>query len=836
MTKKLSKIAFIFLFTLGAFLGPLSVVRAQNTPDNVPDYSNRLQNCVFAHPTDGTGTFEGCLVSGFYYLILVPSGWFAYQSGRLFDFFMAYSLDSNSYTGGNGDFVNQGWAVIRDIANVLFIFTLLYIAITHILQAGTSGTKKLLTGLIVAALLINFSLFFSKIIIDGGNILARVFYNNIEVTYDDHPDGSDIHTISQALVAKVNPQAILGSDLFTPILAPGQAPGVMSNGYAFFIMLVAAFVNITIGIVFISTFLLFAARVIGLWFLMIFSPIAFASLALPNGGSFFGDFGWKGWISNILKLSFMAPVFLFFLFLLIMFLQIVMSQPILAGNTDTAHRLMGTLIPFIAIVVILQRAKSIAGDMAGEFGKSLTSAVGKLAGSTLTVTGAVTGAAIGASAFAGRYFIGGAATRELRSGVHQENVRLNNERAEEAKKAGDREAEKKYRMMAMSSANRVKQLDRRSNASFDVRKTSWLQKDALAGKVGKLAGGYAQQLGGEAFGGEKLKLDLGKAKDTSRKKYEAEREKKALDEAKLYDTGSQNEARLATIGYAARKGMAAKDEVIEHIDTYMQEIRNNVLMTDKEKEARLKAAGNWRERAVNATKDEELVALITKEKIDNPKLKDLREELQAKTADREKFNEKIARKKELEDLQAKGPLLNFQEEELKDLSNLDDEIKKLDDELLNLNGSIKQEIKERGEKVDGVDGLEDQVKKYAGGGRSAFANVVEAREGNGISQLAGIYGNFNPKTRQDYSSFVADRIRKGEKNDGTKDLIKKLAKESGLKIDDGHGHGDDKGKGGGHGGGDHGGGGGAHPPAPKPAPKAPSGGGGGGDHGGGGHH
>jgi hypothetical protein len=205
VTKKLSKIAFIFLFTLGAFLGPLSVVRAQNTPDNVPDYSNRLQNCVFAHPTDGTGTFEGCLVSGFYYLILVPSGWFAYQSGRLFDFFMAYSLDSNSYTGGNGDFVNQGWAVIRDIANVLFIFTLLYIAITHILQAGTSGTKKLLTGLIVAALLINFSLFFSKIIIDGGNILARVFYNNIEVTYDDHPDGSDIHTISQALAATAPP-------------------------------------------------------------------------------------------------------------------------------------------------------------------------------------------------------------------------------------------------------------------------------------------------------------------------------------------------------------------------------------------------------------------------------------------------------------------------------------------------------------------------------------------------------------------------------------------------------------------------------------------------------
>lgn len=779
--KKFWKVLFVSMFVFGVFLGPVSAVLAQTEPPSQAelasgetDYTTRLQNCIFGG--EG-GTFAGCLVQGAY-LILQLSGKFAEYSGKLLDIFIAYSLDSNAYgSEANGNFVEQGWGVIRDIANVAFIFTLLYIAIRHILQMGSSDTKKLLTSLIVAALLINFSLFFSKVIIDGGNILARAFYNNIEVANDDYTGGVGVKTISQALVAKVNPQVILGSELFRPEQAPGLQAGTMTIGYSFFVIALATFVNVTIGIVFLSTFLLFAARVIGLWFLMIFSPLAFVSLALPGGGSFLGQFGWSGWIKNIMKLSFMAPVFLFFLFLLVMFLSIVTSESIMAGSTDTTHKIMGVLIPFIAIVVILQRAKSIAGDMAGEFGEGLTKAVGKALGGALAVTGAGAGLALGTAAMAGRKFVGGAATRELASGVNQKRVSELNRLAKAAEaraRAGDIGAAAQaldYRQRSMEAAKRVSTLKSRSESSFDVRRSEFLQKQVLGSKLGKGIGGFVGDRYSDAFGGEKLKLDFGKAKDTSIKKQEDERKKKALDEAKLYDTGGQSEQNIALLGYAARKGIAARDEVIEHLDRYAREIRSDTTLTAQESAQMMETIHKWGERANSATTDEEMAQII------------------------------------------KGV-----------------NVRKIDE-----NGNVV--LDDKGEPVMDLRGTESESKRSATQARNAFADVVEAREQN--TNIVNFYGmNPTPQTEPHYSSVVADAIRRGEKNDDSKALLKKAAEAAGLKFSDDHGD-DDKGKGG-HGGGK--GGGGAHPPAPKPsapAPSAPSGGGGGGHGGGGGggaHH
>lgn len=722
--KKIYKIAFLSIFTLGIFLGPISAVFAQ-TPTSTPtgittadiynptpgdsgqseDYTDRLQNCVFNHPLDGSGSFAGCLVNAFYYLVLYPSGKFAELTGKLLDFFIAYSLDSNSYSNANGDFVNQGWGVIRDIANVAFIFMLLYIAIRHILQLGTSDLKKLLSSLIVAALLINFSLFFSKVIIDAGNILARAFYNNIEVQYDDQPSGEGVKTISQALVSKVNPQAILSSELFDAgqYNTPGQPAGIMPNGYAFFIMAVASFVNITIGIVFLSTFLLFAARVIGLWFLMIFSPLAFASFALPNNGSFLGQFGWSGWKDNILKLSFMAPVFLFFLFLLIMFLQIVLSAPAMAGNEDAAHKIMKVMIPFIAIIVILRQAKKIAGDMAGEFGKSLTSAVGKVAMAAVGGVGLAAGAAIAGSAMIGRQTIGKAATRELASGVNQREVLKMNKLAKAAERRGDIDVARDYRQRSMEAAKRVSKLKGRSEGSFDVRRSEFLQKQVLGSKLGKLAGSSLQDLGGEAFGGAKLKLDLGKGKDTSIKKQEDEKKKKALEEAKLYETGTLSEQNVALLGYTARKGINARDEVLEHLDKYAREIRDDRSLTAQESAEMMETVHRWRERATSAQTDEQMREIISG--------------------------------------------VNVQR--------------------IDANGN--RVVDAQGRPVMERRGTDSVAKAFAEQTRYAIADVVEAREQN--NSIVNFYGmNPRPQTQPHYSSVVADQIRKGPKGSMDKTL------------------------------------------------------------------
>lgn len=708
MKKKIAIAVMLFSFLSGLFFMPAGAALAQNQA--IPDtsltenqnYISKIEPCVF---NDDNGTLEGCLLRSFYWLIYFFSAYVTETAASILDFFIGYSIDSKSYSGDNNTFVLRGWAVIRDIANVLFIFTLLYIAIRHILQLAGSDTKKLLKSLIIAALLINFSLFFTKVIIDAGNVLARAFYNNIEVSNDSGEGGK---AISQAIAEHIKPQRLLSGDFLTPRPAPGQLPGTLHSGYLFFILALTAFVNFTVAITFISVFLFFIARVIGLWFMMIFSPLAFVSIAVPSSGKMFGDFSWDSWLEQTLKLSFMAPIFMFFLFLLTMFLQIIDTTPI-AQDASTTQKLMGVLIPFLVVIVVLNVAKAKAKDMSGKFGEGIKGAAAKLLGATLGFAGMAGGMALGAAAFTARNTFGKSSLRELNSGVHQERLRLYNAKAKEAEESGDKEAARKYRREAMSSANKVAQLDKRAKGSWDIRRNDFLKKNVVDSAIGKKligSGGLAQILGNEMTG-EKLKFDLGKAKDTSRQKYEDDKKKKALDAAKLYDTGGQAEATIATIGYTAKKGMAAKDELLEHIDKYVSETNENNLMTKKEKDDRLALAAKWRERAETATEASHLEEVITGVLERNP------------------------------------------------------------------DGSIKKDADGKPIKAKGT---ADEAKGYAAGGRNAFADVVEARRGNTIVQLLG--EDYRPRTRQDYSSVVADQIRKGPKGALDKTLKEILDEEN----------------------------------------------------------
>jgi len=74
--------------------------------------------------------------------------------------------------------VKNGWAAVRDLCNMFFIFILLAIAVMTVFT-GTEGTsysvKRALPMLIVAVLTINFSFLMCKVILDGANIAMRSF-------------------------------------------------------------------------------------------------------------------------------------------------------------------------------------------------------------------------------------------------------------------------------------------------------------------------------------------------------------------------------------------------------------------------------------------------------------------------------------------------------------------------------------------------------------------------------------------------------------------------------------------------------------------------------------
>lgn len=316
--------------------------------------------------------------------------------GAFLDFFVYYSTNSDSYTGA---FVEQGWAVIRDIANLFFIIALLYVAFKIILNDTHSNAKRMVGMIIIMALLINFSLFATRVVIDASNILAKIFYNNINSVGANGqalpPGGGEEKSISVGMVATFNPQQVVTQEVYNT-----------EGGVGIFILtaLVLIIICIYAAFIFFSVGLLFVARVVSLWISMVFSPIAFAS----NAVSFdLGTLGWKRWSSDLIKNAMLAPLFIFFLYLIVLYLNIKDFISYDAGGTTT-QKIMHVIIPFMILAGLLTKAKSLAVEYAGELGKTVQGMGAAIGGLALV------GAASGTAAL-GRKYIGRAVASASKS-------------------------------------------------------------------------------------------------------------------------------------------------------------------------------------------------------------------------------------------------------------------------------------------------------------------------------------------------------------------------------------------------------------------------------------
>jgi|GEM_PF-1620095 len=387
---------------------------------------------------DGPGSFEGCFVRLFYYIILYPTAWLARLSGQIFDYFIAFTLNSESYQSGG--FVEKGWTIIRDLANASFIFILLYTAIKFIVNAKSADMARIVSRVILVAIVINFSLFMSRVIIDAGNILGRVFYEKITVENDSDSSINQYKTLSAGLLNTVNPQELLSRDMFkqtqnatsVDITTQSNTLGSFNNdtnnqnlagynvsaGFMIFIILVASVVNIAIVWVFISVSIFLIARTLGLWIVMIMSPVAFASISIP----FFKipNYGFDDWLKKATSLSFMVVVFMFFLYLTIMFIEVsfdtFMSISGNASETSTVQKIMNVIVPLAAVLFLLFTAKKQAKSMAGEFADMVGKALKWGTVATLGAAGLALGAAAGATAVVGRQ-VGGRIGAKMAAGA-----------------------------------------------------------------------------------------------------------------------------------------------------------------------------------------------------------------------------------------------------------------------------------------------------------------------------------------------------------------------------------------------------------------------------------
>lgn len=234
-------------------------------------------------------------------IVLTVTSWTLYAGGLIFGEIINLSvLKMGTFVESEG--VNAAWRTFRDLANMVFIFVLLWIAINTILGTGGVDMRKMVARVVIVALLLNFSLFFTKLAVDASNILTIGFYNQIIQT-DCRDQTGNVANVGDAFACKLGVASFYSPENLKTINAAtgGGWNAVMKNvvmavmGSIFFV--ITAFI-------FFAAAIMFIMRFITIIFLLILSPLAFVAMALPKD-KYSGD-----WVGKLIKNCLFAPAFM----------------------------------------------------------------------------------------------------------------------------------------------------------------------------------------------------------------------------------------------------------------------------------------------------------------------------------------------------------------------------------------------------------------------------------------------------------------------------------------------------------------------------------------------
>ncbi len=366
---------------------------------------------------------------------------------------------------GIGIAVDNVWVIVRDFVNLTFIFGFIYIGFKMILNSSDSNTRRWLVNIILAALLVNFSLFVTKFAIDMSNQLAaQIAISGLGSTSTEVVNGLRQVDIASEFMARMGLSKVF-SLTWENINGAGW-------GYIFG----TAMLSLTAMFVFAAGGILIIIRFAVLCLFMVLSPVMFMSWILPPLKDTFDRF-WSMFIGRAL----FAPIYLLFIYFslqIISGLQVsVGGQTNGFGNPDWAGTFQGAgkldtqgnavltlgTFPFFILAAIFMAASVVIANKLGADGGAKAVGLGKTF--ERKVRGAVGSGTLGLAGVAGQQTLG----RYARGRANDEDLQR-------------RAAEGSYRArMQLAAARRV------ADSSFDARRV---------GGVGKALGIGEGQKGG----------------------------------------------------------------------------------------------------------------------------------------------------------------------------------------------------------------------------------------------------------------------------------------------------------------------------------------------------
>ncbi len=173
-----------------------------------------------------------------------------------------------------------GWRIVRDLVNMFFIVILIFSSYATILGWKTNElhVKNVLPKVLLAAVLVNFSKTIVALLIDASQVVMLTFVNAFAAI----GAGNFTNALHLPLIA----QSSYASQLEASVSSTAQSVATNGAGQVVFDILLASALQIFLLIIAIGVMLMMVvfvvARIVGLWMLLIFSPIPFLANALPG--------------------------------------------------------------------------------------------------------------------------------------------------------------------------------------------------------------------------------------------------------------------------------------------------------------------------------------------------------------------------------------------------------------------------------------------------------------------------------------------------------------------------------------------------------------------------
>ncbi|MEX0912920.1 MAG: hypothetical protein WDZ56_00145 [Candidatus Paceibacterota bacterium] len=482
-------------------------------------------------------------------------GLFAWLGGTLLNISLSmfvFNLPLTLKELGLMEVISYVWKIVRDLFNLLFIFGLTWIGFRFILGLDVNGAKRNLGTLLVAALLINFSLFATQLIIDVGNVAAAEIgdlFTPAEGSKTQKLFDIDIVDISTNFIAATDIKNIGDNTLaMSGFIATGEErptgnETALGLGDALAMGLTITILLILLGFVFAAGAFLMFARALYLIFLMMFSPVMFLGFVLPKMEKISKD-----WWHQLINQTLVGPAYIFMLLIALRVLDTLMGK---SGGSEvnTWVFIMSSLL-----VAAFAWASLVVAKKFGALGATTSM---NFAGSAFAG-----GAAAMARGSAGRAFQGLSESRWLR-----------NKAAEKSPRG----------WMARRVFNTSSKL---GDASFDVRNVAGVGKKIGAGEGRK--GGYAT-VTKEIADKEKAFADrLGTVDDKDERvsalQLEVEAAEQAMESKRKKIKEEQDEITRLERAKAAAATPADKESIQDQINVKKAEINSYRTEVEKHKE------------------------------------------------------------------------------------------------------------------------------------------------------------------------------------------------------------------------------------------------------------